>query len=210
MPCLYSMGLFQWPRLKWGILRGSDTIFGPLINRKQVNRILELIDKTVQQGAKVVLEGKVKGDVISPFILRDVTNDMAIAQEEIFGPVAGVIAVDSEEEAIRVANDSPYGLSGAVHARSLEYGVEVAKKIKTGMIHVNDQSVNDEPIIAFGGEKASGLGRYGGEWALDEFKTVKWISVQIILVFGLLKKILEYKKGTGCSYTICSLYRSWL
>lgn len=67
---------------------------------------------------------------------------MAIAQEEIFGPVAGVIAVDSEEEAIRVANDSPYGLSGAVHARSLEYGVEVAKKIKTGMIHVNDQSVS--------------------------------------------------------------------
>jgi vanillin dehydrogenase len=103
---------------------------------------------------------------------------MPIAQEEIFGPAVGVIVVEDEIEAIRVANDSEYGLSGAVHAGSIEHGVEVAKQIVTGMIHVNDQGVNDEPIVAFGGEKASGLGRYGGEWALHEFTTTKWISVQ--------------------------------
>ncbi|RAL21904.1 aldehyde dehydrogenase family protein [Thermoflavimicrobium daqui] len=166
-------------KIKAGDPSNPDTFVGPLINRKQVDRILDLIDKSVRQGAKVVLEGKVQGNVMEPFILADVTNDMPIAQNEIFGPVAGVIAVDGEEEAIRVANDSPYGLSGAVYAGSVEHGVEVAKKIETGMIHVNDQSVNDEPIIAFGGEKASGLGRYGGMWALDEFTTVKWISVQV-------------------------------
>ncbi|GAB7388888.1 benzaldehyde dehydrogenase [Bacillaceae bacterium] len=166
-------------KIKVGDPADPDTIIGPLINRKQVERILALIEKSVEQGAKVVLEGKVDGNVMSPFILADVTNDMPVAQEEIFGPVAGVIPVEDEEEAVQVANDTPYGLSGAVYAGSVERGVEVAKKIETGMIHVNDQSVNDEPIIAFGGEKASGLGRYGGEWALDEFTTVKWISVQM-------------------------------
>ncbi|MDB4893765.1 MAG: NAD-dependent aldehyde dehydrogenase [Firmicutes bacterium] len=164
--------------IRTGDPREKDTIIGPLINNKQVERIRDLWDKSVAQGAKVLYEGKVEGNVMGPHILYDVRNDMPIAQEEIFGPACGVIPVDSEEEAIRVANDSPYGLSGAVHAGSLEHGVEVAMQIETGMIHVNDQSVNDEPIIAFGGEKASGLGRYGGQWALDEFTTTKWISVQ--------------------------------
>ncbi|MGQ7277776.1 aldehyde dehydrogenase family protein [Brevibacillus thermoruber] len=156
-----------------------ETIIGPLINAKQVSRILALIEKSKSEGAKVALEGSVNGNVMSPFVLRDVTNEMTIAQEEIFGPVASVIAAKDEEDAIRIANDSPYGLSGAVYGGRLEHAVEVAKRIETGMIHVNDQSVNDEPIIAFGGEKSSGLGRYGGEWALDEFTTVKWVSVQI-------------------------------
>ncbi|GAA4721876.1 aldehyde dehydrogenase family protein [Brevibacillus fulvus] len=166
-------------KIKTGNPQDPDVIVGPLINRKQVERIIDLVERTKKQGARVVLEGKAEGNVLTPYILADVTNDMAIAQEEVFGPACGVIAVDSEEEAIRVANDSEFGLSGAVYAGSYERGVEVAKQIETGMIHVNDQSVNDEPIIAFGGEKASGLGRYGGQWALDEFTTVKWISVQM-------------------------------
>lgn len=115
---------------------------------------------------------------MDPVILADVTNEMPIAKNEIFGPVAAVIPVDGEEEAIQVANDTSFGLSGSVHAGTIERGVRVAHLIETGMIHVNDQPVNDEPVIAFGGEKDSGLGRFGGEWALDEFTTVKWISVQ--------------------------------
>lgn len=166
-------------RIKVGNPLDKDTVIGPLINRRQVDRILGLVKQSVAQGAKVLLEGQVQGNVMGPIVLADVHNDMPIAQEEIFGPAAGVIPVESEDEAIRVANDSPYGLSGAVYSGSTEHGVAVAKQIETGMIHVNDQSVNDEPIIAFGGEKASGLGRYGGQWALDEFTTVKWISVQI-------------------------------
>nr|WP_106779526.1 aldehyde dehydrogenase family protein [Lysinibacillus timonensis] len=165
-------------QIKYGDPRNEDVIVGPLINNKQVVRIQKLIDDSIAMGAQYALQGKVEGNVFGPTILSNVTNDMPIAQEEIFGPVVGVIAVDSEEEAIHVANDSEYGLSGAVHAGSIEHGVKVAQQIVTGMIHVNDQGVNDEPIVAFGGEKASGLGRYGGEWALHEFTTTKWISVQ--------------------------------
>jgi vanillin dehydrogenase len=165
-------------QIKYGNPADKDVVVGPLINNKQVGRIQELIDKSLEMGASYALKGEIEGNVFAPTILTDVTNDMPIAQEEIFGPAVGVIVVEDEIEAIRVANDSEYGLSGAVHAGSIEHGVEVAKQIITGMIHVNDQGVNDEPIVAFGGEKASGLGRYGGEWALHEFTTTKWISVQ--------------------------------
>lgn len=165
-------------QIKYGDPRKEDVVVGPLINHKQVDRIQKLIDQSIEQGARFALRGKVEGNVMAPTILSDVTNDMPIAQEEIFGPVVGVIAAENEEEAIRLANDSEYGLSGAVHAGSIEHGVQVARQIVTGMIHVNDQGVNDEPIVAFGGEKASGLGRYGGEWALHEFTTTQWVSVQ--------------------------------
>ena len=103
---------------------------------------------------------------------------MAVAKNELFGPVAAILPVDSEEEAIRIANESDYGLSGSVFTSDVEHGVNVALQVQTGMIHVNDQSVNCEPNIPFGGEKSSGLGRYGGEWSLDEFTTTRWVSVQ--------------------------------
>ena len=85
---------------------------------------------------------------------------------------------DTAEEAVQVANDSPYGLSGAILTQDAERGAELAKQIDTGMVHVNDGTINDDPLIAFGGEKASGVGRLNGKWALDEFTTWKWISVQ--------------------------------
>ncbi|GAE28051.1 aldehyde dehydrogenase [Halalkalibacter wakoensis JCM 9140] len=163
--------------IKVGDPADKETIIGPLIERKQVDRILSLIDKSLKQGAKLELEGEANGNLLSPYILTDVTNDMEIAQEEIFGPVAVVIPVEGEEEAVAIANDSEFGLSGAVFSGSTQRGVKVAEQIHTGMIHVNDQTVNDEPHIAFGGEKASGLGRFNGEWALEEFTTVKWISI---------------------------------
>ena len=85
---------------------------------------------------------------------------------------------DTEEEALRIANDSPYGLSGAIHTKDAERGAELAKLVESGMVHVNDGTINDDPLIAFGGEKASGVGRLNGKWALEEFTTMKWISVQ--------------------------------
>jgi acyl-CoA reductase-like NAD-dependent aldehyde dehydrogenase len=164
--------------IKVGDPSDDDTIIGPLINRKQVDRALKLVEQSIEEGARVVLKGEVKGNVVEPIILADVTNDMAVAQNEVFAPIAVIIPVDNEEEAIQVANTTPFGLSGAVHSGSLERGINVARKIKTGMIHVNDQSINVEPNVPFGGEKHSGLGRYCGEWSLDEFTTVKWVSVQ--------------------------------
>ncbi|WP_017729096.1 aldehyde dehydrogenase family protein [Halalkalibacterium ligniniphilum] len=151
---------------------------GPLINERQVERIVKLIEQSISEGAKVEIKGEVNGQLMSPFVLSEVTNDMAVAQNEIFGPVAAIIPVDSEQEAIEIANSSNFGLSGAVFSGSLERGIEVAHAIETGMIHVNDQTVNVEPTMPFGGEKLSGLGRYCGEAALEEFTTVKWMSIQ--------------------------------
>ncbi|SDH68275.1 aldehyde dehydrogenase (NAD+) [Alteribacillus persepolensis] len=164
-------------KIKVGDPKNKENLIGPLINRKSVDGILENIEKAKSQGAEIVLEGKAEGNILHPYVLTG-TNDVATAKNEMFGPVATIIPADSDEEAVHIANDTQYGLSGAVHAGSVERGVEVAKQLHTGMVHVNDQSVNDEPLIAFGGEKDSGLGRFGGEWSLEEFTTVQWISVQ--------------------------------
>ncbi|WP_270179742.1 aldehyde dehydrogenase family protein [Alkalihalobacillus sp. CinArs1] len=156
----------------------ANTAVGPLINKEAIERIQESLDASLEQGAEKILGGEVEGNVMQPVILTNVTYDMPIAKNEIFGAVAPIISFSTEEEAIELANGSPYGLSGSVHSRDLNRGVQVAQQIETGMVHINDQPVNDEAHMAFGGEKESGLGRFGGEWALDKFTTVKWISVQ--------------------------------
>ena len=164
--------------LKYGNPAYEDTNVGPLINRDQVDRILKDIEGSVEQGAKIRLGGQANGNVLQPTVITGVTNTMPIAENEIFGPVAILIPFENDEDAIQMANAYPYGLSGSVHSSNLERGTQVAHKIHTGMIHVNDQSVNDEPHMPFGGEKDSGLGRFNGEWVLEEFTTLKWLSVQ--------------------------------
>lgn len=164
--------------LPYGDPKNPSTIIGPIINEKQIERILKLLDTAKKEGANFVLEGKRVGNVLTPFILTEVTNKMTIAQNEIFGPVALIIPFDTEQEAIDAANDTEYGLGAAVFTSDLERGEQIAREIESGTAHVNDQSVNDEPTLPFGGEKFSGIGRYGGEWALDEFTTMKWVSIQ--------------------------------
>ncbi|GGF33599.1 putative aldehyde dehydrogenase YfmT [Halobacillus andaensis] len=164
-------------RLKAGDPSEKDTVVGPLINHEAVERIQDEIASSVEQGASILTGGDAEGNIMQPTVLTGVTNEMPVAEHEMFGPVASIIKVSSEEEAIAVANHSLYGLSGAVFTEDIHRGVEVAKRVETGMIHVNDQSVNDEAHVAFGGEKESGIGRFGGEWALDKFTTVKWIGV---------------------------------
>ncbi|MBH0231618.1 aldehyde dehydrogenase family protein [Halobacillus yeomjeoni] len=163
--------------LKVGDPAEEETVVGPLINSEAIERIQEDVKASVDQGAVQVTGGNVEGNVMNPIVLTNVTNEMPVAQNEMFGPVAAILKVSSETEAVKAANHSQYGLSGSVFTKDVHRGVEVAKKIETGMIHVNDQSVNDEAHVAFGGEKESGLGRFGGEWALDKFTTVKWIGV---------------------------------
>ncbi len=165
-------------RLKYNNPSEKDTNVGPLINSDQKERILKDIEASVKQGAKVQVGGQADGNVLQPTVLTDVTNTMPIAENEIFGPVAALIQFEDDEDAIEMANAYPYGLSGAVHSANIEHGTNVAHKIHTGMIHVNDQSVNDEAHMPFGGEKDSGLGRFNGEWVLEEFTTLKWLSVQ--------------------------------
>ncbi len=157
--------------------KDPQTIIGPVINDRQAKTLEALIEKGIAEGATPLLKGSIHGRLFEPTILADVTTDMSVSQEELFGPVVCVIPFETEEDAINIANNTRFGLSGAVHTSNLERGVELAKKVHTGMIHVNDLTINDEPIVAFGGEKQSGLGRLNGEWSLEEFTTLKWISV---------------------------------
>ncbi|ANU25475.1 aldehyde dehydrogenase family protein [Planococcus versutus] len=165
-------------KLKFGDPTDKDTQVGPLINRDQVDRILTDVKASVEQGAKIRLGGKADGNVLEPTVLTNVTNEMPLAKNEIFGPVAILIPFESDEEVVKMANFYPFGLSGAVHSSNIERGTNIAHQIHTGMIHVNDQSVNDEAHMPFGGEKDSGLGRFNGQWVLEEFTTLKWLSVQ--------------------------------
>lgn len=164
--------------LKVGDPADPSTVIGPLINSNQVERITSLVEQCVASGATALLRGEADGNVVSPTVLTDLPADSAALREEIFGPVALIIPVDGEDEAVRVANDTPYGLSGAVHTADVDRGVAVAHRIESGMIHVNDSTVSDEPIVPFGGEKHSGLGRLNGDHFVHAFTTTKWISIQ--------------------------------
>jgi aldehyde dehydrogenase (NAD+) len=157
--------------------REPNTILGPLINQKQADTLTAQVEQGIAEGARPLLRGEVNGTLFHPTVLADVTPEMAVAQEELFGPVACLMPFDTEEEAVEIANNTRFGLSGAIHTSNLEHGVELAKRIHTGMIHINDTTINDEPIVAFGGDKQSGLGRLNGEWSLNEFTSLKWISV---------------------------------
>jgi aldehyde dehydrogenase (NAD+) len=102
----------------------------------------------------------------------------ARGEKRVFGPVCCVMRAENEDEAVKIANDTEYGLSGSVFTKDIYHGILTARKIDSGMVHVNDQSINDEPHVMFGGEKASGLGRFNAEWVVRKFTTEKWISVQ--------------------------------
>ncbi len=155
-----------------------NTFLGPMINEKQVKSVQSLIDATKAAGATVALEGRTEGNVMYPWIFTECTNDMPAAKNEVFGPVCCLIRAKSEDEAIAMANDTNYGLSGSVFTTDLYHGLQVAKRIESGMVHVNDQSINDEPHVLFGGSKESGMGKFNGKWVFEKFTTEKWISVQ--------------------------------
>jgi len=163
--------------LQVGDPREEATVIGPLINAKQAESLNVVVDEAVEQGARAVLRGGVDKGLFDPVVLVDVKPGMRVAQTELFGPVVCLIPFANDEEAVSIANDSPFGLSGAVHTSDLDRGIELAKRVQTGMIHVNDATIHDEPIVAFGGEKQSGVGRLNGAWSLDEFTTFKWVSV---------------------------------
>jgi len=116
--------------------------------------------------------------VLPPQVFTDVTNDMRIAQHETFGPIAPIIKVNGEADALNVANSVDYGLSSAVFTKDEERGIRFALGIVAGMTHVNDHSVDDTPTGPFGGEKNSGIGRFGGEWVIHEFTRDHWVTVR--------------------------------
>jgi len=164
--------------LKVGNPNYSDTVIGPIINARQRVALERKIAKAEEQGARVIVSGQVVGQLIPPHVFADVTADMDIAREEIFGPLVGIQRADDREHALVLANLTEFGLSSSVFTANLELGVAFARQINAGMSHVNDIPINDEPHVPFGGEKNSGLGRFNGEWAINEFTTDHWVSVQ--------------------------------
>jgi aldehyde dehydrogenase (NAD+) len=164
--------------LKFGDPDEPDTMVGPIINQKQFDHISKLIEDARGSGARMLVGATSRGMVIPPHVFADVDNDMPLAQQEIFGPVAPLIRVEGEDEALRVANDTSQGLSSAVFTRDLARGVRFAQAIEAGMAHVNDQPINDLPNNPFGGVKNSGIGRFGGRWAVQAFTTDQWVTVQ--------------------------------
>jgi aldehyde dehydrogenase (NAD+) len=165
-------------QLKVGDPSDPKVTIGPIINQKQLDRMLKLLEDTEKAGGKVLLRGEVNGLLLGPTVLTEVTNDMPLAQEEIFGPIAVLIRFNTEEEALKIVNGVPQGLSSSVYTRDTAKGIEFAKRVDHGMIHVNDQPINDEPYAAFGGLKQSGVGRFGTQSIVEELTTSKWITVQ--------------------------------
>jgi aldehyde dehydrogenase (NAD+) len=164
--------------LKAGDPRDPQTLIGPVINSQQAKAVTAAVAQAIAEGATALLHGASTDNLVEPSVLADLPLGSPLLQQEVFGPVAFINTFDGEEEALRIANDTPYGLSGAVHTRDVERGVAFAKQVVTGMFHVNDATVHDEPIVPFGGEKNSGVGRLNGETTLESFTTTKWISVQ--------------------------------
>ncbi|WP_265109800.1 aldehyde dehydrogenase family protein [Halosolutus halophilus] len=156
----------------------DDTIIGPVIDETQRDTMLEFVQDSIDAGATVETGGDHDGLIVEPTVLSDAENDMAAACNEHFGPIAPVVPYSSDAEAIELANDTIHGLSGSVHSEDLDQARRIADGIETGMIHVNDQPMNDEPHVPFGGMKQSGLGRYNADSILEELTTTKWVSIQ--------------------------------
>jgi len=165
--------------LKAGDPRDERNTLGTLINAASGEKLNGLIDDAVEKGAHIAAGGKAEGVVMQATVIDGVTSDMRLYSEESFGPVVAVIRVDSEEEAIRIANDSEYGLSSAVFSRDSARAMKVAGRLQTGICHINAPTVHDEPQMPFGGVKSSGYGRFGGKAGIEEFTELRWMTVQL-------------------------------
>lgn len=163
--------------LTMGDPAAPETIIGPLINARQVAGLQRQVEAALEAGARPLLRGQGEGNVFAPVVLDAVAPGDTVAREELFGPVAVIMEFDSDDEAVQMANDSDFGLSGAIHTKDITRGIRMAKQMDTGMVHINDSTIADEPIIPFGGEKRSGIGRLNGQSSIDELTTLQWVSV---------------------------------
>ena len=166
-------------RLRLGDPYREDVDLGPIVNERQLARVDGIVHRSVEGGARLAVGGTHEGLFYRPTVLADVTTDLPVWTEETFGPVAPVVTFDTDEEALALANDSVYGLAGAVYSRSIARGLALAQRMRSGMVHVNDQTVNDEAVIPFGGMGLSGNGsRFGGSANVDEFTEWQWVTVR--------------------------------
>jgi len=164
--------------LKVGDPTQMDNHIGPMINETQAAKVEARISQAVNDGVEVLAGGSRNGLYFEPTVITGATPDMEIFQEEVFGPVANIIFYDGDDEAIELANNCRYGLSAAVITENEERGLAVARRIESGMAHINDTTIYDEPTIPFGGAKASGMGRHGGRWSVETFTETRWLTIE--------------------------------
>ncbi|MGC1593760.1 MAG: aldehyde dehydrogenase [Candidatus Acidiferrales bacterium] len=166
--------------LKCGNPRTEGTEVGSLIGMEAAERVDELLQDAVSKGARVVAGGSRDATVMRPTILDGVRSDMKIYDEESFGPVVSVIRAASDEDAIRIANDTQYGLTASVFSENIARALAIARRVQSGMCHINGSTVRDEAQMPFGGTKDSGYGRFGGRAGIDEFTELRWITINTL------------------------------
>jgi len=164
--------------LKVGDPDAADTVIGPVINRRQLDKLQAMGAQAQRDGARLLLGGPASGQLLPPQVFDRVDPAMPLVRNEIFGPIAPILRAADEAQALQMANDTDAGLASAVVTRDVERGMRFAHRVQAGMTHINDVSVIDMPGLPFGGEKNSGLGRFGAEGVIEAFTTEHWISVQ--------------------------------
>jgi vanillin dehydrogenase len=158
--------------------RAGQSVLGSLVSGEAAGRVRELSDDAAHHGASIVVAPEVSGAISTPAVVDRVTATMRLYSEESFGPIVAVIRVEGDEQAVRAANDSEYGLSAAVFSRNIDRALHVAMRIDSGICHINGSTVADEAQMPFGGTKASGYGRFGGKAGIAEFTDLRWITIE--------------------------------
>ncbi|PXA97293.1 salicylaldehyde dehydrogenase [Nostoc sp. 3335mG] len=158
--------------------REGKTPLGAVVDRKTVDHVRSLVDDAVAAGAVQVTGGDADGVLMPPHVVDRVTPAMKLFRDESFGPVVGVIRARDEYHAVELANDTEYGLSASVFTRDTARGLRVARRIQSGICHVNGPTVHDEAQMPFGGVKASGYGRFGGKAGIDAFTELRWVTIE--------------------------------
>jgi acyl-CoA reductase-like NAD-dependent aldehyde dehydrogenase len=153
-------------------------VVGPMIDARSGTRINAMLDDALAKGARIVVGGRAEGAAMPATIVDHVRQGMTIYDEETFGPVTTIVRVRGVEEAVRVANDTEYGLAGAVFGRDVTRALHVARRIDAGHVHVNGATVQNEPQAPYGGMKNSGYGRFDGRAVIDEFTELKWVTIE--------------------------------
>lgn len=156
----------------------GNTPLGAVVSKEAVQKVQGLIKDATAKGAKLVAGGRAEGAIMDATVLDHVTPDMSIYYEESFGPVVCVVRAQDTDDAVRIANDTEYGLSAAVFSRNIARAMDVARRIDSGICHVNGPTVHDEAQMPFGGTKASGYGRFGGKAGMDQFTELRWITIE--------------------------------
>jgi acyl-CoA reductase-like NAD-dependent aldehyde dehydrogenase len=164
--------------LRVGDPRTAEVQLGSMIDVKAVDRVMTLVTEAAADGAQIVAGGTATGSFMQATVLDQVSPSMRIYHEESFGPTVALIRARDAQDAVRIANDSPFGLSAAIFTRDIALGLKLARQVESGICHINGPTVQDEAQMPFGGVKASGVGRFGGRWGIEFFTDTRWVTIE--------------------------------